>query len=852
MTSSRPAPLLATLALVGLSACATSPTEVRTSLVASVPASARPVELGDIANWHPRGVLQLEDLTLENRAVRGMVEPTIIDTRTFPQQIQWPEKPVGEPLRGGLIVPTPKAPPIEEARDGGVDRHGEIGRSDGGVNVALRRSWSAISNTGWNPPDPTLAVGPNHVVVTVNSHIAFYDKDGNLQFLSPLGSQGSPGFFEGVGAKSFVFDPKCMYDHTSGRFIVLGPEVYGTNTSTSGDDEATLAVAVSDDSDPNGVWYKYRTNAVLTIGSDTFWWDYPGLGSDENAIYATSNLFPLDPNVNAFGGAGFRIFDKAPMLAGLPASFSTLRSGSLSSVQVAQHFSPTTTPYFASTQSGSSVSMTAITDPLTAPSITTISAAIPSYSGAGDAQTPGGSVSTVGSRLMNVHWTNGRLLTGHAVFDPLIGHEQARWYEFDTNGWPDSGTPPTLVQSGQITDGATDDTYFPAVCKDLNGNIGIVAASSSSTENVSMVISGRRPGDSPGVTGSPLQVFQGQFGSSGRWGDYYDMALDPSDGLVFWAIGMTQESGGWRTRVAEFSITEAIDVLSPDGGESLNVDEATTVSWSGNATGVFQVQQTANAGALASDTEGFESASLPAGYTTSGDADWFTQSAVVFDGTFAAQSGAIGIVKESVLSTFIEGPSTLSFRYRTSSDVPDKLRFRVNGSLIFGAGGEIPWTEYSVELGPGTQEVSWSYEKDFTGTAGADAAWIDSVIVSSDAEVWTDIVAQTPPGASSTSWTPGVETDSASVRVREELSGGAFTPWERSDAVFAIVAPPSPCPGDLDGDGDTDVLDFAIFSTNFGATGLPPFTGGDSDGDGDVDVLDFANFATNFGCGTGS
>jgi hypothetical protein len=58
------------------------------------------------------------------------------------------------------------------------------------------------------------------------------------------------------------------------------------------------------------------------------------------------------------------------------------------------------------------------------------------------------------------------------------------------------------------------------------------------------------------------------------------------------------------------------------------------------------------------------------------------------------------------------------------------------------------------------------------------------------------------------------------------------------------------CVGDLDGDADTDVFDFAIFAPSFGSTGLTPFTGGDLDGDGDVDVFDFGLFAPDFGCGT--
>jgi hypothetical protein len=58
------------------------------------------------------------------------------------------------------------------------------------------------------------------------------------------------------------------------------------------------------------------------------------------------------------------------------------------------------------------------------------------------------------------------------------------------------------------------------------------------------------------------------------------------------------------------------------------------------------------------------------------------------------------------------------------------------------------------------------------------------------------------------------------------------------------------CVGDIDGDADTDIFDFAIFAPNFGRNDLTPFTGGDLDGDGDCDVFDFSIFAPDFGCGT--
>ncbi len=58
------------------------------------------------------------------------------------------------------------------------------------------------------------------------------------------------------------------------------------------------------------------------------------------------------------------------------------------------------------------------------------------------------------------------------------------------------------------------------------------------------------------------------------------------------------------------------------------------------------------------------------------------------------------------------------------------------------------------------------------------------------------------------------------------------------------------CVGDDDGDGDTDVFDYATLAGNFGKGPFPPFTNGDLDGDGLVDVFDFAILAPDFGCGT--
>jgi len=60
--------------------------------------------------------------------------------------------------------------------------------------------------------------------------------------------------------------------------VILALETY------SGTGVATIDIAVSDDSDPNGVWYKYRTDDVINISGNNYWWDYPGLGTTGKRI----------------------------------------------------------------------------------------------------------------------------------------------------------------------------------------------------------------------------------------------------------------------------------------------------------------------------------------------------------------------------------------------------------------------------------------------------------------------------------------------------------------------------------------------------------------------------------------
>jgi hypothetical protein len=529
-----PARLVVIPVLAALASCA-APFDAAT---VAPPSPSIPLADGQPVGPRRAGLPQPCDLSKPGAVCTGTATATIFDTRLVQPQIQEPDAAVLRRVKEvlpphetpkGLVQGPPNALVAGENSDEG--------------RTTIVQTWPSISATGWNPPDPTLAVGPNHVVATVNMQIAFYTKTGTQQFSIPLNNSGNPGFFEDVGAAGFTFDPKCFYDHFAQRFVVVAPEVY------SGTQEAYICIAVSDDSDPHGVWYKYRTDCVININGTNYWWDYPGFGYDANAYYVTSNLFAMSSG--PFGGAGFRVFAKAPLLTGAPATYSTLRDTGAASVQVAQHFGTPIAPYFVSVNNSTSLRVRAITNPLTAPALVGTNVSVPSFSGPVSAPTATGSLSTVDNRIMNVQWRTGNLYACHTTSSG--GRNVARWYHMNTGTWPTSGSV-SLVQSGNVAGGGTLHAFFPAIYSNAAGDVGLVLGTSSVDSLPSVAVTGRRAGDPLGQMGAPEVVKPGEASATGRWGDYFDLAIDPVDDTTFWAIGEYSRSSGWNNWITSFLV----------------------------------------------------------------------------------------------------------------------------------------------------------------------------------------------------------------------------------------------------------------------------------------------------------
>ncbi len=412
-----------------------------------------------------------------------------------------------------------------------------------------------IGATGWEPPDPNLAVGPNHVVSVVNSDVAWFNKTTGVK-LFQQGMDGSGGWFGTVGATDFVFDPKCWFDKVSGRYFVLALEL----VQTAGSEASKLLIAVSDDSDPTGNWFMYRIEAKLTVGSDTFWMDYPSLATNKDGVAVCGNMFGLTGN-SGWAGVQFIAMKKAAMLTGGATTVTSLRDPGAGSAQVARMTDPNLNHIYAIALGSNAARVYAIQNFQTTPTITFQSATIPGYVGPSRnaTSTAGRSMDSIDTRPFNCAYQGGKIVAVHNTDVSGSNNKLTpRWYQLNTNNWPIAGLP-TLAMTG-IIPGAGVDHWMPAIGINSLGDVSVIFSRASTNIIADVMIASRKANDTPGTMGNPVKLdgSVADYGGPGghRWGDYFDVAIDPNDNLKFWGIGMvSSSSGNWQTVIHSWTVS---------------------------------------------------------------------------------------------------------------------------------------------------------------------------------------------------------------------------------------------------------------------------------------------------------
>jgi hypothetical protein len=459
------------------------------------------------------------------------------------------------------------------------------------------------------PPDTNGEVGATQYVQIVNEGYQVFNKTTGASVLGPVGISTIWTGFSGPCETAGDGDPVVLYDQLANRWLVS--QFAGAGVPT---DEC---IAVSTTSDATGSYNRYGFH----LGSNFF--DYPHLGVWPDAYYMSMNVF--NSSGTAFLGPQPFAFDRARMLAGLPATFVTtgITGGSGEEVYLPADLDGSILPpvgapaTFVEFPGGGSFRVFHFHVDFVTPLNSTFTL-FGSPASAGFTLRSGGIPQLGTSSLLDP--IGDRLMFRLATRFFLDGHEATvgnftvnsaniaspRWFELRnvTNG------PVTVAQQGTYQPDTTH-RWMGAAAMDQQGNMALGYSASSSSINPQIRYAGRLAGDPVNtLPQAEVHLFDGtgsQTGTNGRWGDYSDMTIDPVDDCTFWYTTeyyATTTSFAWRTRIGSFKFPGCGGVIPPPPAAPTGLS-ATAVSssqinlaWTDNAsdeTG-FKIERCQNAG----------------------------------------------------------------------------------------------------------------------------------------------------------------------------------------------------------------------------------------------------------------
>lgn len=413
-------------------------------------------------------------------------------------------------------------------------------------------SFPAFPNSGGVPPDPIIAVGPDHVIASVNSVFRIYDKEGNLLF-----STSAAAWFGNVlPYTGNIFDPIVVYDHLDDRWIISFLIQEGSSTGY-------VLVSVSDDSNPLGEWMNFsfpsHLNGTITASN---WSDYQKIGYDDDAIYVTANQFTFAGN---YAYVKARIIPKSELYAHTgaavtykdywdfrdPGNASTTLYGPL--MAVASHDSPGNTIYLVVDSfyiTSNFITLWTIDNPLAAnPTVSGVNIPTTAVAHPPDGNQLGGTAPRLeggGRRYRMPVYQDGKIYTITGVAGGFgLQSAFARYVIIDAA---------TKTLDADVSFGENDFYYlFPTIMPDEDGNIFMSFTRSGDDAYAGVAVAGRRNSDPAGVS----EVFLTKEGeglynrvASGRnrWGDYMGIAQDPKYGNVIWShVEYAGAGNTWQT-----------------------------------------------------------------------------------------------------------------------------------------------------------------------------------------------------------------------------------------------------------------------------------------------------------------
>jgi hypothetical protein len=398
-------------------------------------------------------------------------------------------------------------------------------------------SFAAIGdNNSYIPPDTQGAVGPNQLMVTLNSQVSVQTRAG-----STVGTTSLNSFWASLGHSS-IFDPRVLYDRYSDRWIFVSLADYRSTTSA-------VLVSASQTNDPNGSWKLY---GIGVDASGQNFADYPIIGLNKDWIVVTVNVYRISDK--GFVTANVYILNKANLYAGGSGAFTLLQDASGNSMAPAVTFDNTSsTVYLVENWNGSLsgsgyLRISTITGPVGS-EVLNSGVAFPATANPWSDSPPGdgnfapqlGSTQKINngdSVIQNVVYRNGSLWCAQTVFLPAGSPTRSaiQWWQLSTGG--------SIQQRGRIDDLNGALFYgFPSIAVNQNNDALIGYSRFSSSQYASANYSFRSASDAPNALRDEVVLKVGEapyYKTSGstrnKWGDLSSSLVDPANDADFWTV----------------------------------------------------------------------------------------------------------------------------------------------------------------------------------------------------------------------------------------------------------------------------------------------------------------------------
>ncbi len=415
-------------------------------------------------------------------------------------------------------------------------------------STVIFANFSGIPKTSYNPPDDYLAVGPNNIMMVVNSEFRIYDKQGN-----ELKTISAYDWYSNLVGNDVPFDPKVIYDNFDNRWVMVW--LYSDYVQL----KSYYLISVSDDENPEGTWFNWALPAdVNGSTSANNWADYEGVGFDDKAIYITSNQFLFS---GFFDYEKLRIIDKANIYVNSNPGAVTWKdiwnitnpgNGSYASYLRPARMKSLNNDYYLfymPSGGGNFCAVYNVQNSITNPTLTAAAYQITSFNQAPNAKQLGGDIAIEGGNCILRNepvYQNGILYAVHAIRNHNNTElSSLHLLAVDLNN--------NFIKTDMEIGDNEHYFFYPALAVDKDSNIIISYSRSSVNEYAGGYFT-----IIPNQSGIPLNSTDIKRGNAyyyidngtgrNRWGDYSGAWIDPSDSSSFWICTEYVESlNTWGT-----------------------------------------------------------------------------------------------------------------------------------------------------------------------------------------------------------------------------------------------------------------------------------------------------------------